>query len=638
MGVDGFCKVIPAVTGIAKLFARPQQDLNPYISALNNQVDGLSSQLLNAQKSREEAFKMILEMHNKEKEKYTNLLNSYNSMIEKQVQSQKEIEEKEQKKKEIAKELNKKLINDVKILEGEQLSKIVNLFEKKKKLTWCKNDLEKIFTQEKFNKFINDLSSNLNLNELFENTIIKLANELNNKEKVNNFNIKIIGKTGVGKSALVNSLLQLKNENEKAKEGLGECITKETKAYENKNLYPGIKIYDTQGIELDENYSIKKMTENTVADIMKKLKQNIPSDLIHCLFYCINGTRFEGIEKQTIIDIRNTYEGKKLPIIVVHTRATVKRESEELKQKINQSLNEKFNEQLSDDKNCISFVSILAKTEEHIEQDVNDYGLDDDLKNINITRPFGLVKLMKLSFKKSQFCIKFACIMALKTAIIDKIILNLTQINQNLINSNFKLDTINSLINENDLENILMQITEIIFNKYLDEFKENNNENMAENINLRIQCVRDFLAELINDITNITRKNYEELKKIQVEKVKNYLLNEQIKKFNDSGIENGVVTIFNGEDIISLLNRDFDQMLEGLSTEYAFNNALSLFFDKISENFINMFKNEIIKKMKSKEGNLVNFFENLIGNKFSQEIINTIEKLINDLEKYQKGY
>ena len=42
--------------------------------------------------------------------------------------------------------------------------------------------------------------------------------------------------------------------------------------------------------------------------------------------------------------------------------------------------------------------------------------------------------------------------------------------------------------------------------------------------------------------------------------------------------------------------------------------------------------------MKSKEGNLVNFFENLIGNKFSQEIINTIEKLINDLEKYQKGY
>ena len=123
--------------------------------------------------------------------------------------------------------------------------------------------MEVIFTKEKMNQLINDLSSNLHCDESIEILITKLAEELNNQQQVNNFNIKVIGKTGVGKSTLINSLLQLK-ENEKAKEDVGECVTKETKAYENKEKYPGIRLYDTQGIELGVNYNIKKMTENTI--------------------------------------------------------------------------------------------------------------------------------------------------------------------------------------------------------------------------------------------------------------------------------------------------------------------------------------------------------------------------------------
>ena len=202
----------------------------------------------------------------------------------------------------------------------------------------------------------------------------------------------------------------------------------------------------------------------------------------------------------------------------------------------------------------------------------------------------------------------------------------------------FKSNTINNLGSENDLENLLIKIIEIVFNKYFNELKRDNNENMIGNINLRIQCVRDFITGIVNDITNISRKNYEELKKTNVEKIKNYLLNEQVTKFNNSGIENGVVKIFSGEDIISLLNSDFDKMVKGLSTEYAINNAVNLFIDKISETFLNMFKKEFIGEMKKKEGNLVNYFENLIGNKFSPEIINVINKLINDLGKYQEKY
>ncbi len=53
----------------------------------------------------------------------------------------------------------------------------------------------------------------------------------------------IIGKTGVGKSTLINSILKLK-ENEKAKESLVEPCTKETKQYTSDEI-PWLRLYDS---------------------------------------------------------------------------------------------------------------------------------------------------------------------------------------------------------------------------------------------------------------------------------------------------------------------------------------------------------------------------------------------------------
>ena len=59
------------------------------------------------------------------------------------------------------------------------------------------------------------------------------------------------------------------------------------------------------------------------------------------------------------MDIRNTYEGKKLSIIIIQTRAINVDESKKLKNKINESLKEQFNEELSDAQNYISFIPVL---------------------------------------------------------------------------------------------------------------------------------------------------------------------------------------------------------------------------------------------------------------------------------------
>ena len=75
--------------------------------------------------------------------------------------------------------------------------------------------------------------------EFFNNT----KKELENMEKAN---ILIVGKTGVGKSTLINSIFR----EELAETGVGRPITQHLKKLSKEGL--PITLYDTKGLELDE--------------------------------------------------------------------------------------------------------------------------------------------------------------------------------------------------------------------------------------------------------------------------------------------------------------------------------------------------------------------------------------------------
>jgi len=81
------------------------------------------------------------------------------------------------------------------------------------------------FLENYCKKFINDFKRNS------ESMISKY--DTNTNITINHINFIVIGKAGVGKSTLINSILQLKG-SDKAKEGIGESITSETKIYESK--------------------------------------------------------------------------------------------------------------------------------------------------------------------------------------------------------------------------------------------------------------------------------------------------------------------------------------------------------------------------------------------------------------------
>lgn len=129
-------------------------------------------------------------------------------------------------------------------------------------------------------------------------------------EAMSTANIMIIGKTGVGKSTLINNIFR-----ERLSEtGIGRPVTQHLRKM-TKDGVP-LTIYDTKGLELDASVqeSIKK---EIVEQIDSALLSRNRNEYIHVVWYCINSNsnRIEDFEMEWIQEF-----SRKLPIILILTQ------------------------------------------------------------------------------------------------------------------------------------------------------------------------------------------------------------------------------------------------------------------------------------------------------------------------------
>lgn len=128
-------------------------------------------------------------------------------------------------------------------------------------------------------------------------------------ESLGRFNLALFGKTGVGKSTLVNAIFG----EDVARTGIGEPVTRGSHLYLDKIGHLGI--VDTQGVE------IGKDDKEILRDLDKVIKESrkLPlSEQIHVAWYCVRGMdrRFEDTEA----DFIRRLDELGLPVIVVFTQ------------------------------------------------------------------------------------------------------------------------------------------------------------------------------------------------------------------------------------------------------------------------------------------------------------------------------
>lgn len=128
-------------------------------------------------------------------------------------------------------------------------------------------------------------------------------------DEIGRFNLAIFGKTGVGKSTLINAIFG----EEVAPTGVGEPVTMDEHLYIHRSGFLGL--LDTRGLEIgkDTDELIREL-----GDYLKKMRQRPLSEQIHVAWYCVRATdrRFEDTEAEFI---RRLHE-LGLPVVAVLTQ------------------------------------------------------------------------------------------------------------------------------------------------------------------------------------------------------------------------------------------------------------------------------------------------------------------------------
>ena len=501
---------------------------------------------------------------------------------------------------------NDEVYNSLKL---EMRNDLIKFFESKKK-----NFIDKICkAYNSVNINIDKISiSNITKSKMFQdiymNKIRGVKNSIINQEKkvceIKHLSIVIGGKSGVGKSTLINTMLKKKL----AKTGVGRIQTTEVFAYKSPKL-SFLRLFDTRGIELEHEYGpdkilsqILKIIEDEKKEIENNNKQDNCDDYIQCIWYCITGTIIEEKEIEIIKKLKNN--NYSIPIIVVYTYT----QSKEIAKNIKNDLESEFN-------NDFHFVCVLAQSIPNI---YDSFGLDELLNET--------LKVCKKSTKGKIF-------ESIKKISSQKIEKKFKDDNKNLkieITKNIVSKFINefkSVLNDEALSRYVFNIFENIFVKYM-EFDQ------KQNIELEPQN-KDLLKD-VTTFSKIIQRYSQDYKKDTIKIIEPIIndkaieyLNMQVKKEKfqfKKCLEHKHIS--NKEDFIEIINRFLTDNFYYISQKYIIYKVIIDAIEKIEEYTENKI-DEIIKNHLREE----NFFQDIFSKKYED-----LEQKINSFKKNGKIY
>ena len=203
----------------------------------------------------------------------------------------------------------------------------------------------------------------MDTDKIAQESINAIADKIKNLKTLN---IIVAGKTGVGKSTLINSVFREKL----AETGMGKPVTDHMRKISKKGV--PLSIYDTRGFELGKEVQAEVKKE-VVDTISKGLATQDINKAIHCIWYCINtaSNRIEPEEIEWLKELSKDNQITQVPIIVVLTQSFSKKNAAAMRQML-----------LDENLDVIQVIPVLAE----------DYEIED----LGIAKAYGLDVLIKV--------------------------------------------------------------------------------------------------------------------------------------------------------------------------------------------------------------------------------------------------
>ena len=522
------------------------------------------------------------------------------------------MEEIEKKKK----ELKTKFDERIKELKEDKVKEIIKSF-KLTEDTFCLEEISK-FDDKKINDLIISLFKNEKIlkNILFNLNIFieKIKDKIRNVEHLN---IVLVGPSGVGKSTLINSILELETQ---TVTGFGQPQTQNIEFHSSPKI-PFLRLADSKGIEKNLTSGVDAIYKSIKDFIDKQLETNNPDFYIHCIWYCWTGARLEDSEIEILRKLSAQYSLETLPVIVVYTNAIDPIQVNEAKKYISCKLG------IRND-----FVEVLA-AEKQIK-------LGTQIMKIP---PYNLDKLKEISIKLAMSAVNSSCYEGLIKeirGIIQETINNLSEELKLKINCDVK--TIISKMNEKskfeDLYKESINIILDIFYKFIflnpdikiadykkPEVKFGGNKYM---ISMQSQSIiKDFVIDYFKESLSSYEKNLNSILSNHTKELCNEIISFQME-FNQQN-DNLLKTPWTSIELGKILKKYLHDNLEEKAKLANLKNSFSFISSPIIKKFEDYFIGSYNKGMTRPE-----FIKN------AKEVIkipfNIIEKQIKDYNELLK--
>ena len=426
----------------------------------------------------------------------------------------------------------------------------------------------------------------------FRNYIINNFIENIKAEKLVNIkylSIIVAGKSGVGKSTLINCLLK---ENQ-AEEGVFDITTLKTKIYIS-NQIPFLSLIDTRGYQLGDKFNPNEIQEE-VFNIIKSHKNNTDFDeKIHCIWFCVNSSEIDESEIKLLKALYNNEDN--IPLIVVFTRA------------LNQNHVDKMQNKIMSLFYDVQFIPVLGRKTDDNESFNLDELLNMTLETIKTNKKNEIYNEIFNKYLENE-----------KVKLANKI----SEIQSKAINElvNEFITNYNCVLSENDFEQfindlVLKMISGFSLEKQISpnikSLIENVRNNMKQNINLYIQFYSKTAQKFINKVKE--NKSLEYLDK-----------QERIESANNSSINpNYKRTRYGFKDTISKFLKD---NFYYITQRYFIYRFIKDFLEELSNRLGAIISSKMSNYLKSNEMN--KYYENIY-----LKIFEEYEERINNKREY----